>query len=164
MPIAALTDVLAVYGAVVSSVTALAGYLTWRIGMRTSLSVRAALMVLHESGGCDQRVVTINMINNSHHEVAVTHVGFKRKGSNQHLFIPRPLPVEEPVPIIIPARRAKTVWVPEEVLADHANEKLRAQISTDDGHDFTAKPIVLTEERKAGERRKREGLAGAGSR
>ncbi len=131
-----LTDALAIYGAVVSSATVVVGYVTWRRTIQTRVEVKMRAMMLHDPSGPDRPVVIIEMINHSQHQVAVTHVSFQRSDTDEYLFIPRPLPVTEPMPIVIAPRRAKSVWVEEPTLGVLAHEPLRAHVSTEDGHSF----------------------------
>jgi hypothetical protein len=51
----------------------------------------------------------------------------------------------QPVPIVIPARRSKAVWVTIARLEEKADlaKPIQARISTDDDHDFDSGPAVL---------------------
>jgi hypothetical protein len=148
-----LTDALAAYAAGLSTLTAVVGYLTWRHNTQTRVDVRSRLMTLHTPGGSDEHIVTIEMINRSPHEVAVTHVGFRRGSGENHLFIPRPYPSEGPLPIVIAPKRAKWVRVQEDTLMSHADETLRPHVSTDDDHSSSSRAFCLAaEQRKAQDR------------
>jgi hypothetical protein len=136
------------YAAVVATVGIGFQVFSWRRNTQTRLKVKLSRRELMTPGdpAPPEKVALIEMVNYSNHEVAITHVGFKpqRKG-DPHLFIPRPLPETEPVPIVIPPRRSKNVWVTIDMLEEKANltKPLQARIGTDDDHDFDSKPAVL---------------------
>jgi hypothetical protein len=119
----------------------------WRTTNRTHVKVTMQPLVLFVFEGPDQKIVHVKMVNQSRHEVAITHVSFHRHGMDQHLVISRPLPVEEPLPIIIAPRRSKAVYVLESTLEAHRHERLRAVVSTDDDHDFRSKWVVLADQK-----------------
>jgi hypothetical protein len=149
---ASMTDALALYGAVVSTATVLVGYFTWRRTIQTRVVVKMRPMMLHDPDGPDKAIVIVEMINHSQHEIAVTHVSFQRGDTDDYLFIPRPFPVTEPIPIVIGPRRAKNVWVEDTTLSGSAygdvrRESLRAHVATEDGRTFLSSPVVIADAR-----------------
>ena len=123
----------------------------WRRDRSTRVEVRVSARFVHPTG---DHVIYIELINHSNHDVAVTHISFNpQRPDGGFLYIPRPFPVEQPIPIVMPPRRSKAEWVLRETLADKLDldKPVQALVSTDDGLDFDSKPVVLdkppTEER-----------------
>lgn len=114
----------------------------WRRSIGTRVNLTMAPMILAGSGPAES-VVVVKMVNVSQHEVAVSHLSFKQEDSDVAMLVARPLPVHEPLPILISPHRSKTVWVPEKTLEQHKHDRLRAHISTEDDHDFYSEWVVL---------------------
>jgi hypothetical protein len=115
----------------------------WRRDRSTHVEVRTSARVVHPTG---EHVVFIEMINHSQHDVAITHISLKpQREGDPFLYIPRPFPTEEPIPLVIAPRRSKAVWVPRETLADELelDQAVEARVSTDDALNFDSDPVVL---------------------
>jgi hypothetical protein len=139
----ALSTSIASVALLVSVVSAGFQIYAWRRDRSTRPDVRVSARFVHPSG---EHVVYIELVNHSNHEVAVTHVSFMpQKPGDNFLYIPRPLPVEEPIPIVIPPRRSKAVWVLRETLAEKLDldQPVRAHVSTDDRLDFDSPATLL---------------------
>ena len=143
-----ITTALAAYGAILSSTTAVLGFIQWRLthGTRVTVSLRAA--ELHgwelQAPPAPVRIVLVRMTNHSSHRVAITHLHLQRK-SGSYLSIPRPQPIEEPLPVLIEPRRSKDLWVTADAMKAHLEEPLRAYVSTDDANDFYSKWVVVAD-------------------
>jgi hypothetical protein len=137
------------YAAVVATASVVFQIFSWRRNTQTRIEVKLGPRELITPGALatpPERVILIDMVNHSGHEVAVTHLGFKpQTPGGDHLWIPRPLPTSQPLPIVILPRRSVAVWVTPDALEDHVNmtEPIQARISTDDGKSFDSKQVIL---------------------
>ena len=142
----AVTVAIAAYGAIVGSVALILQGVAWWASWRTHVRLRIGRYQVANLGQATEAVILFEMINLSAHQIKVTHVSIcpERRGE-PFLFIPRPLPTSQILPIEIGSRDNATVWMPVTELEKHRNlhKKVRAQLSTSDGKTFRSKRTRL---------------------
>jgi hypothetical protein len=128
---------------VVSALSAGFQIYAWRRDRSTRVEVRVSARFVHPTG---EHVVFIELINRSAHEVAITHLSFMpQRPGDPFLYIPRPFPEEEPIPIVIAPRRSKGLWVLRETLGEglDLDQPVRVRVSTGDALNFDSEPVLL---------------------
>jgi hypothetical protein len=139
------TAIVAGYAAVVATAALVVQLVSWLSSWRTRVEVKLGRYELHTPSVGSEPVVLFRLVNHSSHEVKVTHVGFapqKRRGTA--FVITRPWPLEQSLPIPIPPRDSRDVWIKPNDLPEglERDRKVRALIGTSDGKSFKSKRVL----------------------
>lgn len=141
-----VTIVVAGYAAIVGTLALVFQIVSWLRSWATRVEVKLGPFEVGDLSGPGEPVVLFRMINHSEHPVKITSVGFapQTKGGPGAVIL-KPFPLNQPLPIPIPARDQAQVWtLPDKKPAflDPAGT-VRAEISTSDGKSFRSKPVPV---------------------
>jgi hypothetical protein len=147
-----ITLAIAGYAAIVSTLAvgaqAAALLLSWRTRIEVNVSARQLMTVGQEP----EPVVMVELVNHGDWPVKISSVAVmpqKRlarwRRNLTWLAIAQPFPVEEPLPIQVPAHDAKLIWIKPEAISDRRDiEKgVRVQVATTTGKAFRSKRTPL---------------------
>lgn len=148
-----VTTLVAIYAAVVATAAVLVQLAVWR-STRTQVRLRVnpgTGPVQGESDGAggvytkEADVVFIEITNRSGHLVKISQVWAVRADNPERSFVfPWPYPTHQRLPLEIPARDSRNVWVLQEGL--ETDVPLRFVARTTAGDEFRTKPIVVDDQ------------------
>jgi len=147
-----ITLVIAGYAAIVSTLAVgaqVAGLLlSWRTRVVVNVSARQLMTVGQEP----ESVVMIELVNHGDWPVRISSVAFmpqKRfarwRRNLTWIAIGQPFPVEEPLPIQVPAHDSKLIWIKPEAISERLDleQGVRVQVATTTGKAFRSKRAPL---------------------
>jgi len=140
-----ITLVLAIYGAVVSSVVGAWQIINGLLHRRTRVRVRVYLGSIMQPGLSESPdLVIVNAVNESDHAVRWTNGSLCVQGSESGRVMPANFPYGDPLPQEIPSRDARDMTFVASNLGDFDFSKpVVAVVSLSTGKEFYSKPTVL---------------------
>lgn len=144
----AITLGIAGYAAIVSTLALGIQLASFLLGWRTRVEVKVSAKELLGPFSEPEPAILMELVNHGDWPIKISSVAFMpqklfpRLRRNLTWFvIARPFPVEEPLPIQIPAHDSKLIWVKPDEMARSLNldKRVRVQIATTTGKAFRSK-------------------------
>lgn len=144
----AITLGIAGYAAIVSTLALGIQLASFLLGWRTRVEIKVSAKELLGPNQDPESVILMELVNHGDWPVKISSVAFMpqklfpRLRRNLSWFvIGRPFPVEEPLPIQIPAHDSKLIWVKPANMTNALNldKRVRVQIATTTGKAFRSK-------------------------